>query len=234
RSPERRLTDNLGPLRNVATRDDIVLFNKDLTDDGFIQIHLLRKGTAEYDKLNSRLGSQRWGIVDPDHPPVSLREIEEATVYIDDKISKPAKAFGDDRATKEVISIRKARDRAFRERVLSQYEYRCAFTSRKFVSPSSSKTVGLDAAHIVPVDLNGSDHPANGLALSKDMHWAFDRGLVGISKDRTVFVSKKVGDLDGNEFLRDLHGKPIGQTTNPGLGVLEEALEWHRSNVLIT
>ena len=34
RSPERRLTDNLGSLRNKASEDDILLFTKDLDDDG--------------------------------------------------------------------------------------------------------------------------------------------------------------------------------------------------------
>lgn len=233
RPAERRLTDNLGPLRNLASEDDIVLFTKDLTDDAYIQIHLLRKGTAEYQRLNEQIGTSRWGPVNPKNPPVSVSEIKEADAYVEAESRLPATAFGDERTTTEVISIRKARDRAFRNKVLDQYDFRCAFTGRRFISPLSNKTVGLDAAHIVPVHLNGSDHPANGLPLTKELHWAFDRGLIGVGDDRAILVPGRVASLEGNEFLRDLNGTPIREAKSPALRVMDEAIKWHRENVLL-
>lgn len=93
--------------------------------------------------------------------------------------------------------------------------------------------LGLDAAHVIPVSDNGSDHPANGLALTKDLHWAFDRGLIGVASDRTIEVPCSVRALPGNEFLRDLHRQPIREARDANLHVMEEALAWHRNNRLV-
>lgn len=233
RSPERRLTDNLGPLRNEATEDDILLFTKDLDDDGYIQLHLIRQGTAEYDAINAKIGTARWGPVDPANPPVTIGQIAEAEEYVEEEAAEPAFAFDEERGTTETTTVRKARDRAFRVKVLDQYDQRCAFTGRKFMSPVGNMVLGLDAAHIIPVSEKGSDHPANGLPLTKDLHWAFDRGLIGIATDRTIFVPASVRALPGNEFLRDLHGQPIREAHDPNFRVMEEALSWHRQNRLV-
>lgn len=233
RPPERRLTDNLGALRNAARVDDILLFTKDLDDDGYIQLHLIRQGTAAHRALDARTGGARWGPLDPENPPVSVKQIAEAGDYVESEAAKPPSAFGDARATTETVTVRKARDRAFRASVLDQYDYRCAFTGRKFISPVSRMILGLDAAHVVPVSEMGSDHPANGLPLTKELHWSFDRGLIGVAENRTIVVPAQVCALPGNEFLRDLHGKPIREARAPALRVVEEALDWHRRNRLV-
>lgn len=234
RPAERRLTDNLGELRNRADKDDIVLFSKDLLDDSFIKIHLIRQGTAEYSKVIDLVGTARWGIVDKNEPPVSIAEITEAEKFIEDVSQLPASAFSTSRSFVEIVTVRKARDRAFRRKVLEQYDYRCAFTGRKFISPFSSSTVGLDAAHVVPVEANGSDHPANGMPLTKELHWAFDRGLIGVGSDRKIFVPHSVSALIGNEFLKGLHGQVIRESVSPSLRVLADAFDWHYRNVLLT
>lgn len=233
RSPERRLTDNLGPLRNEAEEDDILLFTKDLDDDGYIQLHLIKQGTALYDEINAAIGNVRWGPLDPANPPVTIGQIAEAEEYVDEEAAEAPFAFDEDRGTTETTTIRKARDRAFRGKVLDQYDQRCAFTGRKFISPVGRMVLGLDAAHVIPVSEKGSDHPGNGLPLTKDLHWAFDRGLIGVALDRTILVPNSVSALPGNEFLRDLHGQPIREAREANLRVMAEALEWHQLNRLV-
>ncbi len=233
RSPERRLTDNLGALRNEAEKDDIVLFTRDLDDDGYIQLHLIRRGTAEYRTLNAKIGGSRWGPLDPSNPPVTISQIVEAEDYVEDRAGELPRVFDQERKTKETSTIRKARDRAFRSKVLDQYDRRCALTGRKFMSPIGRRVLGLDAAHVVPVSEMGSDHPANGLPLTKDLHWAFDRGLIGIAENRTILVPAVVSSVAGNEFLRDLHGQPIREARDPNLRLMEDALDWHRRNRLV-
>lgn len=233
RSPERRLTDNLGALRNLARKDDIVLFTKDLSDDRYIQVHLVTQGTAEYLKIVQNLNGERWGPLDPKDPPVTRNEIAEAEHYLTEQEHGPATAFDKERTIVETRSVRRARDRAFRRRVLAQYDFSCAFTGRKFLSPPPSVASGVDAAHVVPVADNGSDHPANGLPLTKELHWSFDRGLIGVDAARKVFVPESVRIILGNEFLRDLHGAPIREAAAAGCCVLDEAFAWHRENVLI-
>lgn len=233
RSPERRLTDNLGPLRNQARQDDILLFAKDLDDDSYIRLHLIRQGTAQYQSLSAAIGTRRWGPLDPDQPPVSIEQINEAERDIAAEAATAASAFQDGRESIVQTTVRRARDRAFRGLVLAQYDHRCAFSGRKFISPVGRMVLGLDAAHVVPVSENGSDHPANGLPLTKDLHWAFDKGLIGVTSDRTILVPASVRALPGNEFLRDMHGQPIREAREPRLRVMEAALAWHRQNCLI-
>ncbi|MCX7299346.1 MAG: HNH endonuclease [Rhodobacterales bacterium] len=233
RTPERRLTDNLGPLRNLASAGDILLFTKDLDDDGYIQLHLVRQGTAEYRVLESSIGPAKSGPLDPANPPVSVSQIAEAERYVEEEASEPPFAFDEDRATTETTTVRKARDRAFRSKLLEQYDHRCAFTGRKFISPVGNMIVGLDAAHVIPVSEKGSDHPANGIPLTKDLHWSFDRGLIGVAADRTILVPVSVASLPGNEFLRNLHGQPIREAMDISLRVMPEALDWHRQNRLV-
>ena len=233
RSPERRLTDNLSPLRNAASAGDIAVFTKDLTDDGYMQVHLLRQGTEEHGLLLSRTGGKNWGPVDPDHPPVSVEQIAQAEEDLDEIADGPAEVMGPPRKTVESSAVRKARDRAFRRKVLEQYGNACAFTGRRFVSPISDAIVGLDAAHVVSVSANGTDHPANGLALTKDLHWAYDKGLVSVSSKRTILVPEIVAALPGNEFLRELNGKAIREAARASLRVPAEAFEWHRDTVLL-
>jgi putative restriction endonuclease len=233
RTAERRLTDNLGPLRNQASKDDILLFAKDLDVDGYIQLHLIRKGTADYARLDGVIGSSRWGLLDPKNPPVSVDDIRQAEDDLRIAIAGVPAVFGPPRAVTETTMMRKARDSVFRNALLDQYDHTCAFTGRSFRSPVSPQIIGLDAAHVVPVQFDGSDHPANGILLSKDMHWAFDRGLVGVSPNRTIVVPASVQALQGNGFLRSLNGTRIREAKSAQMMVLEEALDWHRRNVLV-
>jgi putative restriction endonuclease len=68
RKPELRLTDNLGPLRDESKGGDIILFRKDLEDDSYIQIDLIRQGTQDFIKLDNDLKERKWGALNPSNP----------------------------------------------------------------------------------------------------------------------------------------------------------------------
>jgi len=84
---------------------------------------------------------------------------------------------------------RPLRDAAFRRAVLRAYDSHCAFTDLKVVN--GMQRVEVDAAHIRPVGDNhrGSDSIRNGLALSKTVHWLFDRGIIAVSDDYEILES---------------------------------------------
>lgn len=230
RPAERRLTDNLGPIRNVAQAGDICLFVKDLTDDDRLQIHLLTRGTPEHARIDSLTGARRWGPADPAAPPVTVGETAEAEAYVADQAAKPGAIFRETSEASETRTVRLARDRAFRLRVLGEYGFRCAFTGRAFADPSGG--CGIDAAHIIPVKRLGSDHPVNGIPLAKDVHWAFDRGLLGVDANRAVVTPAAVAALPGNAFLAGLNGRPILEAATSGLRASDAAFGWHREHVL--
>jgi putative restriction endonuclease len=55
---------------------------------------------------------------------------------------------------------------AGRERIFSRY---------RMIGVSGATP--LDAAHIHQFKQGGSNHPTNGIALTKTAHWLFDRGF---------------------------------------------------------
>jgi putative restriction endonuclease len=100
----------------------------------------------------------------------------------------------------------KHRARKFRGSVLTAYRHRCAFCSVQLSL--------LDAAHIVPVSAPGSsDEVANGVALCKLHHFAYDANLVSFDVGYRIAVSRarvaelRVKGLQGGleEFKAGLH-----------------------------
>lgn len=233
RSPEWRLTDNLGQLRNRASEDDILVFEKDLLEENAISLFLITKASPQYADWLASTNGKRWGVFDKQNPPISADEIVRAESEIEEKLATAPSAFDDKRPLVASVTMKHARDRAFRLLLLGAYDFRCAFTGRKFLDPRRPNLVGIDAAHIVPVASSGSDDPANGLPLSKDLHWAFDRGLIGVDENRRILVPNAVSVLGGNEFLRDLGGKPIFEANAQRLRAVDEAFTWHRQNILV-
>lgn len=89
--------------------------------------------------------------------------------------------------------------------------------------------------HAGPITANGEPHEdlTHISRRGASLHWAFDRGLLGVGPDRKILVPPSVRELPGNEFLRDLHGNDIREANPASLRAIDEALEWHRTNVLI-
>ena len=88
----------------------------------------------------------------------------------------------------------------------------------------------VEAAHIRPVEANGPDTIQNGLALSGTVHWMFDRGLIGLSDDLDILVSRQVNDRAGVEALINRTGRalaPLRAADRPH----PHFLAWHREHV---
>ena len=119
------------------------------------------------------------------------------------------------------------RDRAFRKHVLDAYDSRCALTGLKLINGGGRAEV--EAAHIKPVANRGPDTVRNGIALSGTVHWMFDRGLVGLSNDLDILVSRQANDPDQIWDLVNDSRKAI-EPANPALRPHPKFLEWHRDN----
>lgn len=104
----------------------------------------------------------------------------------------------EDRLIVEQTITRKVRDRVFRRHVLDAYDSRCALSGLRLINGLGRAEV--EAAHIRPVSDNGPDIVQNGLALSGTVHWMFDRGLIGLSDDGDILISRQVNNRD--EVLR--------------------------------
>jgi putative restriction endonuclease len=123
------------------------------------------------------------------------------------------------------LSSRVVRDRIFRRTVLRAYDERCAITGLRLINGGGRAEV--DAAHIRPVEKNGPDIVSNGLALSGTAHWMFDRGLISLSDDLEILISRRVNDQDGVRALVNKNGlarPPVRVSERPH----PHFLKWHR------
>ncbi|MCK9367040.1 MAG: HNH endonuclease [Metallibacterium scheffleri] len=116
---------------------------------------------------------------------------------------------------------------SFRVLVTDAYKRRCAITGENTL-------VALEAAHIVPYASDGSSHDIrNGLLLRADFHRLFDAGLVSITPEMKIKVSRRIREtwFNGKVYYR-LNDQPlsavpdsIAQRPDP------DRLNWHYNNV---
>ena len=125
------------------------------------------------------------------------------------------------------LTNRAVRDRNFRKNVLRAYGERCAITGLRLINGGGRAEVV--AAHIRPVEHDGPDIVSNGMALSGTAHWMFDRGLVGLSDDLAVLISRQANDPDAVKSMINGSGRllvPGRLAERPRT----EFLAWHREN----
>jgi putative restriction endonuclease len=125
------------------------------------------------------------------------------------------------------LTSRIIRDRVFRRIVLRAYDERCAITGLKLINGGGRAEA--EAAHIRPVEANGPDIVSNGIALSGTAHWMFDRGLIGLTDDLQILVSRQVNDPDGMRVIVNKSGhalppRRLSDRPHPHF------LQWHREH----
>lgn len=122
---------------------------------------------------------------------------------------------------------RRLHQAAFREKVLSAYETRCALCRLRHGAL-------LDAAHIIPDGEPGGDpEVANGLSLCKIHHAAFDLNYLGITPRYRVEVRKELlEEIDGpmlQHGIKEMHGTtivlPRSKKSRPSIERLEARFE---------
>jgi putative restriction endonuclease len=104
---------------------------------------------------------------------------------------------------------------SFRDNVLAAYDHRCAISNL----PDDHL---LDAAHIMADahELLGQPVVANGIALSKIHHAAFDNHLIGIDPDGRVHVSERLLMLHDGPLLEQSLKACAGALIRPPRGKL--------------
>lgn len=125
------------------------------------------------------------------------------------------------------LTNRIVRDRVFRSKVLRAYDSTCAFTSLKLINGRGRAEA--EAAHIRPVEANGPDIVSNGIALSGTVHWMFDRGLLSLTDELEILVSRHINDQSSIQHVLNPSRRaspPLHLSMRPH----PRFLEWHRQN----
>lgn len=130
-----------------------------------------------------------------------------------------------DRAT--ALVTRTVRDRQFRKRVLTAYNETCALTGMRLINGGGRAET--EAAHIMSVEAGGPDKISNGIALSGTIHWMFDRGLLSLSDEGSILLSRKINDYASVDRLIAPNRKailPVDVASRPH----PRFLAWHREH----
>jgi putative restriction endonuclease len=113
--------------------------------------------------------------------------------------------------------------------VREAYDDRCAVSGLKL--RNGGRRPEVHAAHIRPIQRNGSDFVGNGLALSGILHWMFDPGLISVADDNeTILVSRDKVPGDVVDRLSGPDGK-IWKPEGKRNWLHPANLAWHRENI---
>jgi putative restriction endonuclease len=131
---------------------------------------------------------------------------------------------------REQTRLIRPRDPAFRQRVLAAYGYQCAVCD---LSPLLDGAVVLmEAAHVWWHSHGGPATEANGLCLCPLHHRALDFGLIGISEDHRLVVSRRLReDEPARMAFHRFHGKPLRTPVHPTHRLAHAHILWHQGQV---
>jgi putative restriction endonuclease len=143
-------------------------------------------------------------------------------------------AFAKDRAAFKA-SQKKGRSSLFKVAVGTGYRYTCALTG---YCMHCTKGYLVEAAHIHEHSKSGNDDPRNGLALSPDAHWMFDKGLwTALPNGDHFIIQVAQGTFTETSpharSLQPYHGQPLHFAKNTTLRPDFHHLQWHTRNIYL-
>jgi putative restriction endonuclease len=128
--------------------------------------------------------------------------------------------------------VERGRDARFRiEVVIVAYQHTCALTGYRMTTLGRDKMESIvDAAHIHEFRDSRNNDPRNGLALCKNAHWQFDRGLWSITDDFRVIVNREKFMEEGvaGQTLSDFENHRLFLPSDPKYWPDPAYLAWHR------
>jgi putative restriction endonuclease len=136
-----------------------------------------------------------------------LPDRRQFVIDLDDSGMRPSPTATLDKRYVERLVKQRVHQPAFRARVLSAYNKRCAICTLKYAEL-------LDAAHILPdTDERGLPVVTNGMAMCTIHHRAYDQNFLGVSPDYVVHINERMlADSDGPMLqygLQAMNGKPL-------------------------
>lgn len=140
--------------------------------------------------------------------------------------------FDEKKRYSKIVKKAALRSRGFRIAVLEAYDYKCAVCRLKICSPDSLSWE-VQAAHIVPHNMNGKDDIWNGLALCHLHHWAFDVGWFTLMDDYKIRISSQINliTIKSEDFIKVLRESELLLPIELDAYPHQNTISWHRHNV---
>lgn len=129
----------------------------------------------------------------------------------------------------EQLVRRPFRDATFTKNVVVAYGSTCAVTGLRLINGGGRCEV--EAAHIRPVGdgHRGPDSVRNGIALSRTVHWMFDRGLLTLTDDYEIVIAKRLVSDDTRPLINPK--ARIMLPDDPKMRPHHQFLSYHRDNI---
>lgn len=215
--------------------EDILIFKRDnikISDEDqivyFVEL-LNNKNTALYRECNEIIekssikGSHALydGVIEEIEDKIKefIKDNNEINICIDNSVTKDIQEKSE---KDKMASLFNAN--SFRDFIMFGYNNKCAVTGNVI---RYENYTNLEAAHIKPKSHGGLFLPNNGLALCRDLHWAFDKGFYTLSDDFKIIVHPKTT----SDYLKSFEGKQIYIPNNPFFIPDLENIRYHRENV---
>lgn len=227
---EYRLYLNKGIENNslLFKKDDIVVIRKGLIEEQDIKetiyyLDLIDNANELYNFLNDKIENSDinggYGLYEGNIESFEnkINQLSMQTEVIIDK--SVTEKIEHEPSVKDLFSAA-----SFRDFVMVGYKNLCAITGTVI---RSQNYMNLEAAHIKPQSHGGLFLPSNGIALSRDLHWAFDKGFFSINDNYEIIVHENID----SPYLKSFHGNKIRIPDDEFFKPNLECLEYHRENV---
>ncbi|WP_294965800.1 HNH endonuclease [Sulfurimonas sp.] len=245
------ITNEINTNRDLFKPDDIITFTKyKIEDEIYYKLTLFtaHENNAQYKLLKGALKEKQSGVRAVNHLLAEIDTFEflrcdievsdEKTIFpaqtIDKMIENQTDIFNDlEKVAKEDKEVPEdetglIKSNNFRDIVLFAYMGKCAITGKSITYSSLSN---LEAAHIMPQAHNGPDAIPNGMALSRDLHWAFDKGFFTIENISDSYIVQVHDNVKENEVMKEIAGQKIFTPSDPRFRLHINALNYHKEHI---
>lgn len=226
-------TDDLAIFEKFDVKDEIIysLTRVRPTEEGYdFLIQYLSENARKPYCSNAILNGEIQFIKKPDiENDMQIEVSDDAEKYINDASNDILMHEDDDVLIDEQqMGAELFNSVTFRQFVLLAYDNRCAITRNVICY---GNLCNLEAAHIKPQAHNGKFLPCNGIAMSRDMHFAFDKGFFTIDRDYKVQVASQ---LKGSDFYKEYNGVQIFVPQVEYFRPHKVFLDYHREHIFQT
>lgn len=143
------------------------------------------------------------------------------------KIKKLREILSEDQYQEEIF----IRGGLFKKTILKIFNHTCCISGMKIEFNSNVQMI--DACHIHPFSISYDDTITNGLALSPNLHRAFDKGLLTINSNYIVRISPTVKDNNSTYSISQFEGQQINLPEKEKWFPSTASLEWHSEEVFL-
>ena len=134
---------------------------------------------------------------------LQLHELEKSLTSELSNLAEPILREEDNKRSTHAVRAR--RREQFSDDILKAYSERCGVCGASRFDALGNPEV--QAAHIYPKELNGSDDTRNGISLCRLHHWAYDGGLFSFDENLVIHASPRgkltvgIAEFDGNRLV---------------------------------